>query len=655
MPDSHPSQGSEGAVTVANTSDASNTSQKIGAPISAPAANPKAPTADDAEAAARSSTSRVASPSRKSENGKKDPHWLQVESEHNIPKNNFYIVLPGLMLAVFLAALDQTIVSTALPTIAGDLHAGPSSYSFVGTAYLLTATALIPLYGRLSDLTGRKPLLWVAILFFLFGSALCGAAKNMTWLCIARGLQGVGGGGIISIVQIIMSDITTLEQRGAISGVFGFVWGVASVIGPLAGGALTDRVSWRWCFYINLPTGGVSFLILLIFLQLNPQPRVSARELAAQFDFLGLFLVVAAAVLVIIGFSNASTHGWGNAETIATIAIGGLLFVVFTVWEFYTTRRPIISPRLFRTRTTALLLLSVFLHAVSFFSVTYYLPIFYQAVHGSNALESGVQMLPFSLISSFMSMTAGIAISKLHAYRPVLWFGYSVMLIGYALMCTLDERSSVAIQEVYPGLAGLGLGCLFQTPLIGLQSAMPLSEVGTTTAAMALIRSMGGTIGITLSGTVLNSDFASRSRDIPGLLQAEAAYGGATAIQGDPRFLRDLQPPTLAAEAVRAYAKSVQRIWIVMTPLVAVALIATLGVKGYSLKRKVTHGGKPQEGKEKIADEEAQKPEDPDCEGTTALTVAPSCPKQPDQDIEKCEATDNENGAQREQTPLADP
>jgi Major Facilitator Superfamily len=176
----------------------------------------------------------------------KQPHWLTTEGTHSIPDNNMYIVLPGLMLAVFLAALDQTIVSTALPTISVELNAGPSGYAWVGTAYLLTATALIPLYGRLSDLTGRKPLLWVAIVFFLFGSALCGAAQNITWLCVARGIQGVGGGGIISLIQVIMGDITTLEQRAAFAGVFGFTWGLASVIGPLAGGALTDKVSWRW-------------------------------------------------------------------------------------------------------------------------------------------------------------------------------------------------------------------------------------------------------------------------------------------------------------------------------------------------------------------------------------------------------------------------
>ncbi len=176
----------------------------------------------------------------------KKPHWLQTEGEHRIPDNNLWIVFPGLMLSVFLAALDQTILAVALPTIAEELQAGPAAYSLVGSLYLITASAMMPLYGRVSDITGRKPIAFFAIIVFLLGSALCGAAKTITWLCAARAVQGVGGGGIISMAQIIMSDITTLEKRAAFAGVFGFVWGLASVIGPLAGGALTDKVSWRW-------------------------------------------------------------------------------------------------------------------------------------------------------------------------------------------------------------------------------------------------------------------------------------------------------------------------------------------------------------------------------------------------------------------------
>ncbi|KAI3476461.1 hypothetical protein L1887_61959 [Cichorium endivia] len=251
-------------------------------------------------------------------------HWLQQDKQV-LPYNNMKIVMPGICLIIFLAALDQTIVSTALPVISQRLDGDAGQYSWVGSAYLLASTSLIPLYGRLSDLTGRKPLLYIATAIFLLGSALCGAAQNMAWLDAARGVQGIGGGGIIALINIIIGDIVSLEDRGKYSGWIGGVWGVASVIGPLLGGAFTDagHSGWRWCFFVNLPLGAIALAIIFFSLNLNPRPKLTFREACGEFDFIGLVMVVVSVVLILLGFNYAETKSWKRPETISLLTVGG--------------------------------------------------------------------------------------------------------------------------------------------------------------------------------------------------------------------------------------------------------------------------------------------------------------------------------------------
>lgn len=513
-------------------------------------------------------------------------HWLKQETMV-LPKNNLWVVFTGLMLTVFLAAMDQTIVSTALPTISANLHGGSSGYSWIGSAYLLCATAVVPLYGRVSDLIGRKPMLWIAIVLFLFGSAMCGAAQDMTWLCICRGVQGLGGGGIISLANILIGDLVSLERRGTFGGLFGFVWGFASVIGPLVGGALSDHASWRWCFFINLPIGGAALVVLFLTLNLNPLPKRSPREYWRQFDKIGYLLILAAIVIFLLGFTFSETEGFKTAKAIACIVVGGMLIPVFIAWEFFTERSfpgvlPLIPPRLFRTRTTALVLVGVACHAVAFFAGAYYLPLYYQAVTGSSSTLSAVQMLPFSLVSAATSMLSGLYVSRVRAYRPTIWVAFAVFTLGMGLMTMLDADTSKAEQEVYPLIAGLGLGCLFQTPLIALTAAMPPKAMAASTASMTLVRSAAGTVGITVAGSIFNAGVRSRTASIAGYDRA-----GMSADTANLRGIIHLQPPQLAYEVVHAYGGAMRLIWIVMTPIVGVGFLASLGLKGYSLQRKI--------------------------------------------------------------------
>ncbi|UZJ56504.1 hypothetical protein CBS101457_005824 [Exobasidium rhododendri] len=543
--------------------------------------------------ATRGTTSSGAQTPVTAEPEAKKEHWLE-KTELVLPKNNLYIVFTGLMLTVFLSALDQTIVSTALPTIAADLKSGATGYSWVGSAYLLASTAVIPLYGRASDLVGRKPMLWLAMILFLFGSAMCGAAQSTTWLSICRGVQGLGGGGTISLANILIGDLVPLSKRGNYAGLYGFVWGLASVLGPILGGIISQNTTWRWIFFLNLPVGGAAFVVLFFTLKLNPHPKKSTKQYIREFDKIGYVIILAAVIIFLLGFTFAETDGFASPKAIACIVVGACLFPVFVAYEFWAEKKfpsvkPIVPPRLFRTRTTALLLVGVACHSLSFFAAAYYLPLYYQAITGSTATLSAVQMLPFSLVSALTSAASGFLVTYLGRYRIIMQASFALFTVGMGLMTMLVANTSVALQEVYPLIAGIGLGCLFQTPMVALTAAMPPAEMATSVASLALVRTAAGTVGITVAGSIFNSGVASRIKNIPEYL---AMIGGASASQVDLRGLVHIQPPALAHQVVEAYGDSLRLVWIVLTPIVGIGFLSTLGLKNYSLKRKVVQNGK---------------------------------------------------------------
>ncbi|GAA5924217.1 MDR family MFS transporter [Sporobolomyces koalae] len=503
----------------------------------------------------------------------------KLDDVHVLPKNNLPMVLLGLALCVLLAALDSTIVSTALSTIQRDLNGSSASLTWITQAYLLLCTCLAPSYGKLSQLYGRKAILFSSIAFFLLGSTLCATAKNMIWLCASRGVQGIGGGGIVQMTQVVISDITPLHSRGKYTSVIGSTWGLASACGPLLGGAFVSKATWRWCFWINLPVGAFAFAVLAYFLKLNPHTPPSTRELISDFDFLGLFLMIVGLVVLLFGFSFGETN-WSSVNTIVCLTVGCAVLAGAVFVELTTKRSAIIPPRLFKTRTSAATLVGTFFQSFCFMSVSYYMPLFFQVL-GSTPLMSGVRVMPFSVGSSVVSIAAGFYVAKTRRYKPIMLVSYLIMSLGFALLATLDERSNTAQQVLYLMVIALGCGPLFQSPYIAIQSCMPVADMATATATVSLIRQIGCTVGIAVSGAMYGSKLRAMLNEI-GYTLPPGLEGSAV---GNVNGLQNIQPPELSNRVVHAYARALSDAWIICAPLLFAGFLVSFALKQYSLDR----------------------------------------------------------------------
>lgn len=398
-----------------------------------------------------------------------------VQQSQNQPRSRLKIALImfSLGISVLLVALDITIVTTALPTIAEHFQSA-SGYTWVGSAYLIANAAATPIWGKVSDIFGRKPILLVTNVIFFVGSLLAAVAVNMSMLIAARVIQGIGGGGLIVLVNISISDLFAMRERGAYFGIIGGVWALASSLGPVVGGAFTQNVSWRWCFYINLPLDGLAFFILLFVLDLHTPKTPIAKGLKAV-DWLGSLTMVAGTIMLLLGLEfGGITYPWNSATVICLIVFGALTIAIFFAIEYRLAPYPLMPLDIFSKRSNLAALGVCFFHAYVFISGSYFLPLYFQAVLGATPILSGVYLLPTALSLSFLSAFTGVFIRKTGQYLPPIWFGYIFMTIGFGLFIDLSSTSSWAKIILYQIVAGIGVGPNFQSPLIALQSLVPV-------------------------------------------------------------------------------------------------------------------------------------------------------------------------------------
>src|SRR3954464_4611194 len=408
-------------------------------------------------------------------------------------------IFAALMLGMFLAALDQTIVSTALPTIVGDLG-GLTHLSWVVTSYLLASTASTPLYGKLGDMLGRKPVFLFAVLVFLAGSVLSGLSQTMGELIGFRAIQGLGAGGLMGGAQAIIADGVPPRERGRYRGLIGSVFAVASVAGPLLGGFFVEALSWRWVFYVNLPIGVVAVLIIVFRLHLHvPHHR-------HKVDYLGAALLTAGVCsLILVTTWGGNEYAWGSGTMIG-LAVAGVVLLLLFVFQERRAAEPIIPLNLFRSSVFSVASSLGFVIGLAMFGAIIFIPLFLQLVYGVSPTSSGLRMLPMMAGLLTASILSGRAISRIGRYKIFPVVGTAVTTLGLFLLSRLEVETAPWLASVYMLVVGIGIGLVMQVLVLAVQNCAPPKDIGVATSAATFFRSMGGSLGVALFGAI----FASR-------------------------------------------------------------------------------------------------------------------------------------------------
>jgi EmrB/QacA subfamily drug resistance transporter len=512
------------------------------------------------------------------------------------------LTMLGVLMVMLLASLDQTIVSTAMPRVIADLQ-GFDRYTWVSTAYLLTSTVMVPIYGKLSDLFGRKPIFLFGVVIFLIGSALSGASQSMNQLIAFRAFQGIGAGALMPIAIAIIGDLFTPRERGKWQGLTGGVWGLSAIVGPTLGGWITQNSTWRWIFYVNIPIGLVAMLVLIF---LMPTLRGKARQVSI--DYIGAALLVLGTVPLLLGFTWAGTqYDWLSPQIIGLFAGAAVVLTVFVIYQAWLERRggqPIIEPSLFKNSIFSVSTVVTIIFGMGLFGSIFFIPLFVQGVVGSSATNSGLILTPLMLTSIVGSVVSGQLVSRLGKYKWIAIFGMAVSVIGTYMLVRLDVHSTNTDVLLAMLVLGLGMGFGMALYTLVVQNALP-KKIGQATSALVFFRQIGGTIGLAAMGSVMTSAYlpafqkalpAAVKQVAPSkllaafnnpqiLLSPDAlAHLQSTAAAGGPRAVALLNQ---VIEAVRVgLAQGIHNVFVLSMVIMIVGLVSVFFLKEIPLKGK---------------------------------------------------------------------
>ncbi|MFY1688401.1 MDR family MFS transporter [Plantactinospora sp. WMMB782] len=508
------------------------------------------------------------------------------------------LLMSGLMTGMLLAALDQTIVGTALPTIVGELG-GINHYSWVVTAYLLASTASTPLYGKMADLYGRRPVFLFAIGAFLVGSLAAGFAQDMTQLIVTRGVQGLGAGGLMTLAFTIISDVVSPRDRGRYQGLFGAVFGLSSVAGPLVGGYFAEH-DWRWIFFLNVPLAVVAIVVCYHVMRLIP-----FRRRQHTIDWRGAGLLVAGVSALLLALSwGGNEYAWGSGLIVGLFVAGGVLGVLFLVQEARVAE-PILPLKLFRRSTFALANAAGFILGLVMFGSIIFIPLYLQIVKGASPTDSGLLMLPMMAGVIVTSVLSGRAISRIGRYK---WFpvaGAVVLVAGMLLFTQLQVDTPLWNAFVYMVIIGVGLGLCMQSLILAVQNAVEVRDLGAGTSAATFFRSLGGSFGVAILGAVLSTGLSGALADrLPGAVAQlppaqQVQFAGATTgfSVNEPSRILALPAPVRAA-VQESFVESLHTVFLVAGLIALLAVAVTLAMPNSELR-----GGPPAGSDEGLARE----------------------------------------------------
>ncbi|KAI0337292.1 Mfs1.2 [Trametopsis cervina] len=495
----------------------------------------------------------------------------------SVPKDfRFWMVFLAICVSLFLSALEFTVISTALPTIIHDLEG--IEFVWVSSAYALASTALLPASGGFAQIFGRRTTMLISLAIFALGSALCGAAKSLAWLIAARTIQGAGGGGILALSSIIVSDMVSLEERGTYNGCIGMTWAVASSIGPIVGGSFSAAGQWRWLFYLNLPLCGVAAALVLVFLKL-PTPPGAFKEKISRIDWIGNILIIASSSAVIIALAwGGVTFPWVSVHVLLPLLCGVVGMAAFLLYEAFGAKEPIVPYSLLTNRTSLSGYIQTFLSPLIVVTNIFFIPVYYQACKEASPVHSGVLMLGMCISLGPVLILTGASVTVSKRYRPQLWFGWAALTVAQGALSTLEADTSSSHGIGLPMLIALGGGMIYAGTYFPVLAPLPVTQNAYALAFFSFCRSLAGAWGVSIGTAVLQTQLTHR---LPAEFLAEFPQGVSLAYSVIP-VIKTLDEP-LRSQVRDAFAKSIVVIWQVLIGISGLGFLVSLLMKGLPL------------------------------------------------------------------------